>query len=1694
MQPATIEASLEGLQKGRISGILSALVPESEGFHIEQNEKGISIDFPFDVHVIIVPDSLTLLALSYQTTGNTEDLTAMPRNQNPCAYSAPAQAKGNDSKSLRGVSFPWSLPFNLPLEAMRAFLERAGISRRRLIELCKSTDYLHDRPWVYEMLGISTEEAKLIATVAISPQIWPLWGLPPDTKDQDNISVVDSATGKPVSGAPLTVLSTVSIIMQQARITFDELQSILHTSFVGASSLKIGLIEETESECSPSNLRIGELRADHLDRIHRFVRLWRKLKWDIRDLDFALYVFHDHKINDDFLLFLSHIKRLQEALDLSTKELVSWWGFAGTQTFLYTSYSLPGEPLNKSLYEERFLDPLLQNASDPDLALNDTKSALANSGVTLSQKVPVLAAVLGISQEDFTTFLTQSGLIDKLSFDSLFSLYRTVGLVRALGISFQDFFALQSELDYNLLNTSSTFTEDMVNFCEAAAFVQNSGFSMEELGYLLQHKAPAGSALALDDDQIAEKLSTLLSALQSQLRSKEQQVRNLVNGNQGGPAVLALLTGQDAVNADAAALAIEYAPGDSPSRVTSDLMLSVRGCNNTAITWNSTSPNVVKGSAFQNYEIWNINRPASTADDISLILTAQIKNSDPSTKPVIRNFDIKLLKQPPDDQTALKDAAAALTIGYAQGDTSSSVTGDLTLPVRGINNTAIGWSSNSSRIGKGSDVPNYSIRNITRPAFTDDDAAVTLTATISLKGNATVTKEFAITIAKQLSGEEAVQADAIALSIGYAPGDGPHGVTQNLVLVKMGTNGSGITWHSGNSAIIDSNGVVTRPASSEGNVPVVMKATITSSDKSVFITRSFYSPDLLDRPILDRNLLANILSDQGLCQQLSDFAVGSLAGAFGLEVAIARQLLVSDASQSALLYFQDGTDATRRDGLEAVSEPTFLSADPRCAPDPALFSDLFTLARRLQKAAVILLRLTVTPEQLSWFASPASGMAVLNLNDLPVKETPGTDSLFNAWQKLVTLFQMRDRAQAMAPLLTQYIAALNTPSDSATGEPARTEARKVLVKALAPSQTATDAEVSDGARLMEKSTILLGINTLGDYRDPVKLKQLMNMLSGMKRLGADADQVEDLTRESTALTAEDEVLARSLLRAKYGADSWRDIVKPVSDKLRVRQRDALVDYLIFANGLKDADDLYEYYLIDPQMSSGMLTSRLVQATASVQLFIQRCMLNLEQVTLNEDDRQRWEWMKNYRVWQANREVFLFPENWLHPELRDDKSDLFKAFESGIAQGEPNYQLAKDNLLAYIDDYAHIARIIVFGMYEDIDEDSGKRTLYVVGRTPDQPYQYFWRRSEEFGEKAMYWHGWERIEMDVSDDHLMPFVFDGMLYIAWPVMKEAVDELTKETRWGIQLAWICRSATGWSQRKVSKESVSLKALPNISQERIVSLRAQTSREQVVFHIYGAEEVEAPMLALPKDEVSYASWPSDLTASLAIYKEFTLPDGSKAYEQIRPPSLGMTIYYDIFEWTEKPGPSTPGKGDYINKDQDQVVLLTLNNDNTYSFFGKKDHSSFDNVQNKTRWVEWRYKQAVISVSPADNCTRPPQITLSAPEDQYLISFSLHVAMSCTEQPQSVSPDRKLKMLPTWKFVLTRAKDIGIEDGSGSPDLTSLYCAGSFENGYKEYPECANGTGAFLTVPNALVFSTLPREGSLRFVPEKRTFPTR
>jgi hypothetical protein len=208
-------------------------------------------------------------------------------------------------------------------------------------------------------------------------------------------------------------------------------------------------------------------------------------------------------------------------------------------------------------------------------------------------------------------------------------------------------------------------------------------------------------------------------------------------------------------------------------------------------------------------------------------------------------------------------------------------------------------------------------------------------------------------------------------------------------------------------------------------------------------------------------------------------------------------------------------------------------------------------------------------------------------------------------------------------------------------------------------------------------------------------------------------------------------IARDLkeaIKARFEPEIWQRTAQPIFDRLRQRQRDALVAHVMFQDGFDRIEQLYEYFLIDPGMEPVVQTSRIRLAIASVQLFIQRCLLNLEpKVHPSLINSDLWAWMKRYRVWEANRKIFLFPENWLEPEFRDDKTHLFSELEGTLLQEDVSSDLVENAFFNYLKKLDQLARLDIVTMHIEDNPDPARRTLHVFGRTFAQPHQYFYRR-------------------------------------------------------------------------------------------------------------------------------------------------------------------------------------------------------------------------------------------------------------------------------------------------------------------------------------------------------------------------------
>jgi hypothetical protein len=246
-------------------------------------------------------------------------------------------------------------------------------------------------------------------------------------------------------------------------------------------------------------------------------------------------------------------------------------------------------------------------------------------------------------------------------------------------------------------------------------------------------------------------------------------------------------------------------------------------------------------------------------------------------------------------------------------------------------------------------------------------------------------------------------------------------------------------------------------------------------------------------------------------------------------------------------------------------------------------------------------------------------------------------------------------------------------------------------------------------------------------------------------------------------------------------DEWRTVAEPYEAAILNAKRDGLAAYLIHSihPEFESVTDLYHYFLLDPEVDGCFPTSRVVAAISSVQAYMHRVLMNLEQsadgelrVSPDLVPRDEWEWRKNYRVWEANRKVFLWAENYLDPDVRDDKTQLYEEFESAVLQNELDEQAILDAYADYVEGFEVLANLSIAGSYHDIDDGSRTDVLHLIGVTPGDPPTYYYRSVDNllFGERdedrVTSWGPWQPMDIKIPVRQCSPVVHDGRLHVFW----------------------------------------------------------------------------------------------------------------------------------------------------------------------------------------------------------------------------------------------------------------------------------------------------------------------------------------
>ncbi|QQQ78159.1 hypothetical protein IOD16_06715 [Saccharothrix sp. 6-C] len=327
--------------------------------------------------------------------------------------------------------------------------------------------------------------------------------------------------------------------------------------------------------------------------------------------------------------------------------------------------------------------------------------------------------------------------------------------------------------------------------------------------------------------------------------------------------------------------------------------------------------------------------------------------------------------------------------------------------------------------------------------------------------------------------------------------------------------------------------------------------------------------------------------------------------------------------------------------------------------------------------------------------------------------------------------------------------------------------------------------------LVRRRALLTG-TPVDDRVELELLLKLVDVFAVADALGAGPATVFDVWsglhggQPSDAATA---TLLHDLLARRHSPQDWAVLSRQVHDELNVVERDALVPAVLAKTGADTSRELFQRLLIDVDMGSRGTTSPIREAIAATQLFLHRYFLDLEEVSptggtdAQVRDRLRtwWTWMRNYRVWEANRKVFLYPENYLRPELRAGKTPAFEALEADLLQGEITPESVERAYKRYLDEYTEVSRLAIAGGHVYAAGDEGSRDLVLFGRTRTQPRRYYYRRARFRSADKLTgsWEPWLDVDVQIDADEVHPVHAFNRVFVFWTTV-ESVAPATPST--------------------------------------------------------------------------------------------------------------------------------------------------------------------------------------------------------------------------------------------------------------------------------------------------------------------------
>jgi len=1180
------------------------------------------------------PDFFAQILRNTKTTA--DELRAYPQYVNPKAY-----------ETLRTQRFPMGLPFDLFGEEVRAACQKTNLQRWDLMQTYRGP------------LGPNNPTTGQIAAdyfgISIDPGA--------STDEFRLILVADPSvvTQKDVWGesAPtwLTDVGNVKNFLNKTGLEYNDVLTLLDLKFINPAGDIV--VNHLDPSCDLDKKVIQVLSETSLDRFHRFLRLWRKLKgWKMWELD--LVIRHPQigngVISEPFLINLFFFQQLRKRLGpkVTVEQAAALFGNLNIETHFSELY----KKRDDAIYQKTFLNRRLFNPLDPAFEIAAGATELP-AGEIMTDHHSVIGAALGLREADLVIFkgLTKINgtpylTNDDLNLANLSFLWRHSWFAKLLKYKAADWQMLLKVLNQDV--TSFANPEAAWNFVQNVDRITTHGFTPDELIWILDSDLSAKAAVKEAD------ATRFLAALRKELHSIRDQF---------DPAQFSFLT--------------ETPPTDVNS-LTALLTSLLQQLNRDEIA-TQFFVDTLEDDVTQEREVPTM--PGGFTFPAAITASIPISFSDG----VLRFKGVMLSTQ---QNTLLNDLSLAAVTGIVEYQ------------------NAINEFFNRPRLALKFFEPIFTVPLNVLPAAVDfrslTDAA--LAAKISYDAEERLLQFNGI-----LSQSEKALLDALSADVEYR-------AAVNSLLTQPGL--------------------------------------VAPTDERVWLMDA----DLLF-PLRDLNVPANDNLATNLATAINKalaYLLRTRSRSTVLEQTSA-QLGLTEAVADFLLTEYARLPATVMDHLTGPFVATF------SVIDYATLKQTFDAWYWMNRAASLLKKWKVTLEEFERIDVLTPDAQLLDFLSLPIDNAAAIAPI-DRLLRTASLLRLRDTLPETEITLLEVLERLKDPGAT-------------------PATLAADVELLNEDWLATDVTELiasLNLTFKSDYFLAENWERLRRAFYFIDNLHANAATVK--TFAAATMDFEHAAMMKELLRAKFGEDTWLTLSAEIQDVLRERKRDALVAYLLThpqpnppSQKWENTNDLYAYYLLDVEMSSCQLTSRLVQGSGSIQLFVQRCFMGLEPdvvVKADGDDGDSawkwWKWMSKYRVWEANRKVFLWPENWIEPELKKDRSQFFKDLENELTQNEINEFTVETAFTNYLDKLDGVAQLEIAGFYQEDDGDNA--IVHVFGRTPGaEPHLYYYRTYD-----YRQWTPWEKVELDIQGDYLVPAVVGKRLFLFWPIFTEVPDDSQNKT--------------------------------------------------------------------------------------------------------------------------------------------------------------------------------------------------------------------------------------------------------------------------------------------------------------------------